>query len=98
MFTAWGFGEEYMNAAMSSLGMSPAQIFQLTVAIAAMVFLYRLTAERRERQEGGLLTSAARTGEGTNVVVFVYGILAVALFWLALISSGDISGFEYFQF
>lgn len=60
-----------MNAAMSSLGMSPAQIFQLTVAIAAMVFLYRLTAERRERQEGGLLTSAARTGEGTNVVVFV---------------------------
>ncbi len=97
MFTAWGFGEEYINSAMSALGMSTRQILYLAVVIAAMALLYRLTAEGREKREVGLSGSLVRE-ERTNIALFVYGILAIALFWLALLSAGDVSGFEYFQF
>ena len=97
MFTAWGFGEEYINSAMSALGMSTRQILYLAAVIAAMALLYRLTAEGREKREVGLSGSLVRE-ERTNIALFVYGILAIALFWLALLSAGDVSGFEYFQF
>ena len=96
MFSDWGIGEAYLNAALSALGMSAGQILQLAVILAAMTLLYRLTEERPGRE--GRLCAAVRTDARENAALFVYGILAVALFWLALLSSGDVSGFEYFQF
>ncbi len=97
MFTAWGWGEGYFDAALSALGMNAIQILQLAVAIVTMSLLYRLTEERRESPLGRLCP-VARTEGKTNVGLFIYGIFAVVLFWLGLLSSGDISGFEYFQF
>ena len=82
---------------MSALGMSTRQILYLAAVITAMALLYRLTAEGREKREVGLSGSLVRE-ERTNIALFVYGILAIALFWLALLSAGDVSGFEYFQF
>ena len=97
MFTAWDWSEGYFDSALSALGMNTIQILQLTVAIVTMSLLYRLTEERREPSLG-LLCPVARTEGKTNVGLFIYGIFAVVLFWLGLLSSGDVSGFEYFQF
>ena len=97
MFTAWDWSEGYFDSALSALGMNTIQILQLTVAIVTMSLLYRLTEERREPSLG-LLCPVAYTEGKTNVGLFIYGIFAVVLFWLGLLSSGDVSGFEYFQF
>ena len=97
MFTAWDWSEGYFDSALSALGMNAIQILQLTVAIVTMSLLYRLTEERREPSLG-LLCPVAYTEGKTNVGLFIYGIFAVVLFWLGLLSSGDVSGFEYFQF
>ena len=97
MFTAWDWGEGYFDSALSALGMNAIQILQLAVAIVTMSLLYRLTEERRESPLGRLCP-VARTEGKTNVGLFIYGIFAVVLFWLGLLSSGDVSGFEYFQF
>ena len=77
--------------------MNAIQILQLTVAIVTMSLLYRFTEERREPSLG-LLCPVAYTEGKTNVGLFIYGIFSVVLFWLGLLSSGDVSGFEYFQF
>ena len=97
MFTAWDWSEGYFDSALSALGMNAIQILQLTVAIVTMSLLYRFTEERREPSLG-LLCPVAYTEGKTNVGLFIYGIFSVVLFWLGLLSSGDVSGFEYFQF
>lgn len=97
MFTAWGFGEEYINSAMSALGMSTRQILYLAAVIAAMALLYRLTAEGREKREVGLSGSLVRE-ERTNIALFVYGILAIARFgWLYFprATSADLNIFNF---
>lgn len=89
MFTAWGVGEGYINEAMTALGMELPDLFRLVAVLVAMGMLYHFTDEKRTQVQGRELQITA---------TYVYGIVAVALFWLAFVADSDVSGFMYFQF
>lgn len=94
MFTAWGIGREYANASMTALGISTMQILQLAVFITGMISVYKFTQE--EKPSGTLPLNKAEYS--INASIYVYGIFAVALCWLALLANSGVSGFQYFQF
>lgn len=92
IFTACGVGESYVTQAMNTLGMSALQLIQLAVFIAGMVAIYHLP------QEGQGTLPLKNKVTAVNPTLFVYGIIAVAVCWLGLLSIGDASAFQYFQF
>jgi len=92
LFTEWGFGEEYFVQTAGMLGIDTVQIFRLALALGAMGKLYAFT----EKPQPNRLLS--RTQSMQISAVYVYGIAAIALFWLALLANSDVSGFMYFQF
>ena len=97
IFTDWGFGAEYLSGAFASLGLDAQNLAMLIACFAGMVLIYRLP--RAEKQQGLPLGEAyARVNYSCTAAVFIYGILAVAFCWLALLAGSDVSGFAYFQF
>lgn len=92
IFSAWGFGESYVSQTMTSLGMNTLQLIQLVVVLFAMGMLYRFTEEPVSQK-------ILKVGQEMQIsAVYIYGIAAIGLFWLALIANSDVSGFMYFQF
>ncbi len=89
MFTAW----DAAGNVLDDLGMSWLQLIQLVAFIAAMIMIYRLP-----QTKNGNSLPLARSAVAVDTAVFAYGILAVALCWLGLLSMGDMSAFQYFQF
>ena len=97
IFTDWGFGAEYLSGAFASLGLDAQNLAMLIACLAGMVLIYRLP--RVEKQQSLPLGEAyARVNYNCTAAVFIYGILAVAFCWLALLAGSDVSGFAYFQF
>lgn len=88
MFTAWG-GEGYFGEAMTALGMGMDDLFRLIAVLVTMGLLYRFTDGTQTQLQGRDMQITA---------TYVYGIVAVALFWLAFVADSDVSGFMYFQF
>lgn len=70
------------------------QILQLAVFITGMISVYKFTQE--EKPSGTLPLNKAEYS--INASIYVYGIFAVALCWLALLANSGVSGFQYFQF
>ncbi len=97
LFTAWGFGGEYFAAAFQSLGMDGGRLIMLAASLAGMVLVYRLP--RGDSSPSLPLSGGyARVNYNCTAAVFIYGALAVAFCWLALLAGSDVSGFAYFQF
>ena len=97
MFTGWGMGADYFAKAFESLGMDGMQFILLILSLAAMAFVYSLPRGKDKNAlplEGG----CAALSRNATVSVFIYGVMAVALCWLALLASSDVSSFAYFQF
>ncbi len=94
MFSGWGIGEDYVNNAMNSLGMDVSQLLQLFIFIVGMAAIYKLTLEPSD----GNLPLAEAKSYALNMSVFIYGITAIMLCWIGLLSMGDSSAFQYFQF
>lgn len=92
LFTAWGFGNPYVEQTMAALGMNTLQLIELVVFLVAMALIYRLPQENTQNR---LLL---REQTAVNTSVFIYGIIAVGLCWLGLLAIGDVSAFQYFQF
>ena len=91
LFTGWGFGGAYLQAALDSLGLTTLSLVQLALCVVAMARLYDwgrydLPAAKTEGQ------SAAR------LCACVYLTAVVALCWLALLQTQDAAIFAYFQF
>lgn len=97
MFTGWGLGEEYFAQAFESLGMSSVQFLLLAVSLAAMAVLYRFPQET-DSEKLPLDAACSRVNYNSTTAVFIYGVIAVAISWLALLAGSDLSGFAYFQF
>jgi len=75
-------------------------VMQITLSIAAMCLIYNF-GEFNGRLSENKTFSALSAGEGEYVrrlSVYIYAVAAIALCWLALLSSGDVSSFQYFQF
>lgn len=95
IFTAWGFGAEYIASAFESLGLDAMQFALLAVSLAAMAFIYSFP----KTGAGALpLGNGVRAEAGSEAAVYIYGVIAVALCWLALLAGSDVSSFAYFQF
>ena len=97
MFTGWGIGADYFAKAFESLGMDGMQFILLILSLVAMAFVYSLPRGKDKNAlplEGG----CAALSRNATVSVFIYGVMAVALCWLALLASSDVSSFAYFQF
>lgn len=97
IFTAWGAGAEYVAQAFESLGMTSLQFIFLVLALSAMALVYHLP--QGEARPALLQPQAAAVrSAGATSALFIYGVLAVAFCWLALLANSDVSGFAYFQF
>ncbi|MCD8308527.1 MAG: MBOAT family protein [Clostridia bacterium] len=97
LFTAFGFGSQYIMAAMSSLGMEWEQVLQLAVIITAMAAVYYITADKRKNCLP-LYKNVTAVAYPVKMSLVFYGVLAIALCWLGLLANSDVSGFAYFQF
>ena len=98
MFTAWGFGAAYFDSALQSLGMNTAKLLQLLVSFIGMAVIYRLTLARQKPDLAPLSAERTAAFDTTAYAVFVFGVLTVAVCWVALLTGSDVSGFAYFQF
>ena len=97
MFTDWGVGAAYVAQAFESLGMTSLQFIFLVLALFAMALVYHLP--QGEARPALLQPQAAAVrSAGATSALFIYGVLAVAFCWLALLANSDVSGFAYFQF
>ena len=97
MFTAWGFGAEYFDATLKSLGMSMTDLLQLIVSFVGMAVICRLTLEKPAPEPLSAPQGKAAVGQPAYAAL-LFGVLAIALCWVALITGSDVSGFAYFQF
>mgnify|MGYP002802775120 FL=1 len=97
LFTGWGFGAEYFAQAFESLGMSPLQFALLFVSLAAMALVYNFPGWKNSK-DLPLDGPYVRVNYNATYNVFIYGVIAVALCWLALLANSDVSSFAYFQF
>ena len=101
-----GFGPNYFENAMASLGIASFRGVFLLVLLMVMVlffrFVYRGVREHRHQDlhlDGGLVEKALSWNDLlSGVFVYVYAIIAIALMWILLISQNDASAFAYFQF
>ena len=97
MFTAWGFGAEYFDATLKSLGMSMTDLLQLIVSFVGMAVICRLTLEKPAPEPLSAPQGKAAVGQPAYAAL-LFGVLTIALCWVALITGSDVSGFAYFQF
>ena len=91
LFTDWGFGGAYLQAALDQLGLTTLSLIQLVLCIVAMAKLYvwgqyDLPGTKTDSQSAARLCSC------------VYLVTVVALCWLALLQTQDAAIFAYFQF
>ena len=99
LFTTAGFGAQYFESAMTALGLNAMSIVGIVLFSAAAIMLWHFAEIGRDGKEeilpldkNGNYVAAQRT------VVFIYVVIAVMLCWTALLYSGDVSQFQYFQF
>jgi len=91
LFTQWGFGGAYLQAAFDSLGLGMLSLVQLVLCIAAMAKLYGWG--RYDIPPAGTASQSA-----ARICTCVYLTVLVGLCWLALLQTQDAAGFAYFQF
>ena len=97
IFTDWKFSTAYIQAAMTSLTMDAWNLAQVFLLILGMAFIYSFP--RMEKKENEVSMSLLKEKNvNATASVFVYAILAIALFWLGLLANSDVSAFTYFQF
>lgn len=92
-----GFGN-YFGGAVANLGFTPIIIAQLAVSIICMALLWRFVEYEPVKPPVFLNKIAGRSVYAQRVSVYFYVILAVGVFWLALLVSDNASVFLYFQF
>lgn len=101
IFGAWGFGKEYFGKTLMTLGMTTETILRLFVVLLSMTLVYRYTSDDpayAEKTRRKSLLLRAKKMDVVGAVTLLYGMFAIAFFWLAFASVGDVSGFQYFQF
>ena len=98
MFTAWGGSAGYFSAAMESLGMSITDLLYLVVSFAGMAVICQLTLDKARQEPLPALHERAAAVDMSAYAMAAFGVLTIALCWVALLTNADVSGFAYFQF
>ena len=99
LFTGLGAGASYFEAAMQNLGVNVPVFIQIVLCIVCEVVIWNFAEIGRDHKEPPLpLNGKGNSLTMRRTVVSVYAVLAIALCWIGLSSSGDVSAFQYFQF
>ena len=99
LFTDFGVGARYFNAAMASLGVNTLSIITVTVFVICEVMIWHYgEIGRKGETVPPLLDKRGNAALAGRTVTFTYIVAAIALCWLALIASDGVSAFRYFQF
>ena len=98
IFTSFGFGVDYFNAALSSLGMKVIDILEIALILGVMYKLYDLAYDDSfiVVNENGQM--AINKNKYFKNIIICLMVVAVALGWFMLISKEAVSQFVYFQF
>ena len=98
IFTSFGFGLDYFNAALSSLGMKVIDILEIALILGVMYKLYDLAYDDSfiAVNENGQM-AIIKNKYFKNIIICLM-VVAVALGWFMLISKEAVSQFVYFQF
>ena len=73
-------------------------ILIIALAIVCMCLMWYFAEYNGSSRSEAPTLQAQRTAYARRTSVYFYVILAVALFWLLLLSTQDLSAFLYFQF
>lgn len=89
-----------LNATFEVMNIGFAEVLQLVLSISVMCF-FDAVGEHKILQNTHFVAyngCAERTEFIQRLSVYLYTVAAVALLWIALLASGDLSAFQYFQF
>ncbi len=100
LFTKWGFGLDYFKASFGNLGLDWMLVIVILLAIVCEWLIHHFGELGRENPIGEPLPEGAltKTQSASNLVLIVYLITVIGIAWVALLSSGSMSAFQYFQF
>ena len=100
LFTEIGFGGDYFAAAFNGLGIGVMEMLRIVLCVIGMQLMTDFADYKPAKQEGVeiLMGSKEKFVYAQKLSVYVYAILVIAFFWLALLANSDVSSFAYFQF
>lgn len=98
LFTATGFGADYIAQTAEVTGLTVAGAFQLLLSVVCMCLLYRYGEYEGGREPCTLTKTQSLTLYAQRVSVTVYAVAVIAVFWIALVGADGVSSFAYFQF
>ena len=98
IFTSFGFGLDYFNAALSSLGMKVIDILEIALILGVMYKLYDLAYDTSFMQVDADGNAVLVKNKYFKNIIICLMVVAIALGWFMLISSDAVSAFVYFQF
>ena len=96
-----GFVPNYFSATFDSLGLTPGSFFQLVLTFVCMNLIYRFSRYENRPSASKELSagvSVERSLYAQRMFVYLYALIAVMLCWIAVLDSGDMNAFLYFQF
>lgn len=97
-FTSFGFGLNYFDATLASLGMKVIDMIEIALILSVMYKLYDLaydTSFMQIDENGNAILAKNRYFK--NIIICLL-VVAIALGWFMLISNDAVSEFVYFQF
>ena len=97
-FTSFGFGLNYFDATLASLGMKVIDMIEIVLILSVMYKLYDLaydTSFMQIDENGNAILAKNRYFK--NIIICLL-VVAIALGWFMLISNDAVSEFVYFQF
>ena len=91
-----------LSQTVSSLGMGLGNLLCVVLGILCMSLIQDFAEEKTGFKPDKIAYvkngHTERSLYAQKLSVFFYAVLAVGVFWLALLASGDVSAFQYFQF
>jgi D-alanyl-lipoteichoic acid acyltransferase DltB (MBOAT superfamily) len=93
-----GFGSTYFADTLTSLNLDVLKLILLLLVICGSYVVMQYGEYDFKNSGLPLNNREQATYAVQNISVYVYLICAVALCWLALLATGDVTSFQYFQF
>ena len=91
LFTRAGFGHDYFQEALATVGLDALSIVQLILSFVILVKLGHW-------EQYDLPGAKTDHGSAQRLSTMVYGVIIIALCWISLLATHDVAEFAYFQF
>ena len=100
LFSSWNiFSGNYFAAFIACTGITFFAAFQMLISMVCEIKLWHYSEIGRHKKDDLLVYGEElKYEQSRRTVVSVYTVIAIMLCWIALLSTGDASQFQYFQF